>query len=435
MMSLNPVRCLVTAFLLALPFAAAQQLVPTSLEIANPNPVGAGARALGQANAFIAIADDATAASWNPAGLYQLQQPEISFAIEGIQREDTTHFQITETEQLKLEDVNFFSIVYPYFHRGRNLVFSLNYFKQFRFDREYKVTFSQSVGNFQVDGDYQFEQTGSLAVVTPAFGVNVTPKLHLGVSVNFWHHSLSDSSAFEKREFQSEADVSFSGFPAGTLPATLEVNAFDVESGTSFVLGGMYRLNREWTFGAVFKPEYTLDLNHDREVGEIRNGTFVPIIRSLGTSADLEFPLIVGIGTAWRPSDPLTVSSDVTWTQWSRYRFRGDGQDVNPITSSRDRLDDTLTVRVGSEYLIILEDIIVSLRSGFGYDPTPAIDEVDEYYTVSAGAGIQLLRRLNLDIAYEYRWGRDVNGDALQGFNATQDVSRHRLLASLICYF
>ncbi|MCJ7810524.1 MAG: hypothetical protein MUP26_09715, partial [Desulfobulbaceae bacterium] len=38
----------------------------------SPNPVGSGARALGMGGAFIAIADDATAASWNPAGLIQL---------------------------------------------------------------------------------------------------------------------------------------------------------------------------------------------------------------------------------------------------------------------------------------------------------------------------------------------------------------------------
>ena len=35
----------------------------------SPNPIGSGARAQGMGGAFIAIADDATAASWNPGGL------------------------------------------------------------------------------------------------------------------------------------------------------------------------------------------------------------------------------------------------------------------------------------------------------------------------------------------------------------------------------
>src|SRR5574341_883362 len=41
-------------------------------------PTGSGARAAGMANAFIAISDDGTAASWNPAGLAQLRKPELS---------------------------------------------------------------------------------------------------------------------------------------------------------------------------------------------------------------------------------------------------------------------------------------------------------------------------------------------------------------------
>ena len=58
-------------------FAFAQQIerveIPSSL-----NPVGSGARALGMGGAFIAVADDATSASWNPGGLIQLETPETS---------------------------------------------------------------------------------------------------------------------------------------------------------------------------------------------------------------------------------------------------------------------------------------------------------------------------------------------------------------------
>lgn len=40
--------------------------------------IGAGARALGLGGAFVAIADDSTAAYWNPAGLCQLEQSELT---------------------------------------------------------------------------------------------------------------------------------------------------------------------------------------------------------------------------------------------------------------------------------------------------------------------------------------------------------------------
>ena len=65
---------LILSFLFTPPAAKADRVeIPSSL-----NPVGSGARALGMGGAFIAVADDATAASWNPGGLTQLERPEIS---------------------------------------------------------------------------------------------------------------------------------------------------------------------------------------------------------------------------------------------------------------------------------------------------------------------------------------------------------------------
>jgi len=41
--------------------------------------IGPGARAVGMGEAFVAVADDATALFWNPAGIVQLKQREIAF--------------------------------------------------------------------------------------------------------------------------------------------------------------------------------------------------------------------------------------------------------------------------------------------------------------------------------------------------------------------
>lgn len=41
--------------------------------------IGVGARALGMGGAFVALANDATAAYWNPAGLVRMEQAELSF--------------------------------------------------------------------------------------------------------------------------------------------------------------------------------------------------------------------------------------------------------------------------------------------------------------------------------------------------------------------
>ena len=59
--------------------SAVAQVLPTTLEFSFSNP---GARSMGLGGAFVALADDATAAFANPAGLVQLSRPEIS--IEGL---------------------------------------------------------------------------------------------------------------------------------------------------------------------------------------------------------------------------------------------------------------------------------------------------------------------------------------------------------------
>ncbi len=45
--------------------------------------IGTGARSRGMGKAFLAVSDDATAISWNPAGLIQLERPEFSVVVLG----------------------------------------------------------------------------------------------------------------------------------------------------------------------------------------------------------------------------------------------------------------------------------------------------------------------------------------------------------------
>ena len=69
------------------------------------------------ADAFVAIADDATAASWNPAGLVQLERPEISIvgSYNAIDEEFSAwlHPEAESRHDSDKLDLNFLSVVYP----------------------------------------------------------------------------------------------------------------------------------------------------------------------------------------------------------------------------------------------------------------------------------------------------------------------------------
>ena len=116
---------------------------PVSISSA-PRPVGSGARALGM-GAFTAIADDATAASWNPAGLIQLERPEISGVGSYLSRsEDFVSADAglgVDPGDMSSTDINYLSGVLPFRVFNTNFVVSLNYQQVYSFDRKLHFTY------------------------------------------------------------------------------------------------------------------------------------------------------------------------------------------------------------------------------------------------------------------------------------------------------
>ena len=425
------------------------QELPRSLEIANPNPVGSGARALGMGNAFIAIADDATAASWNPAGLTQLVRPELSFAVESVSFAEESHLDTSSTDKFNVTDFNYASFVYPFHVQSqidmRNMVISLSYLNLFRFDKDLNLVFNQPDSTFggtaSLIGNYELENDGALSVVATSIGVVLSAHLFVGFSFHVWNDDITGNSAFSKREFIS-SELDFGGgfiFPVNPL---LDRNIYEVDEGYSFVLGMQYEPTREWSIGAVFKPSYDLKLDHKRVVVDFESGIPTTILDQK-LNAELEFPWIVGIGIVWKPDEQLKISTDVTWTEWSNYEFRQQGVASNPLLAgSSERSENTYTVRIGGEFSFDLGKFRIPARAGIGYDPAPTVDRPDDYYTISFGSGLRFpikAPKIQFDLAYELRWGNNVNEGALAGFDSVrpgkQDLQRHRILTSLIYYF
>ena len=411
------------------------------------NPVGSGARAMGQGNAFIAIADDATAASWNPAGLLQLETPEISIAGEAVWFDQdlfsSSNPEASSTNGLRLEDLNYASLVIPFFFHT-NMVISLNYLKLYRFDKsiDFPVVFpAPTSSTFGQRLSIEFDQDGAFSALIPAYGIDVTDNLSIGVSLNIWNDSITGDSSYDKKQ---RSIGTFFRPNFGDVSTFVEITEEEltVEKGYSATIGGIYRISENWNIGLVVKPSFHLDIERDfvRTEEERSSITGARLSRSSSrrnSKTELEFPMIIGGGLAWRPADPLTASIDLTWTQWSEYNLKEEGRDINPISGQTDdagKLKDTFTLRVGCEYLLVRENLLVPLRFGLGYDPAPAVDNVDDFYTVSVGSGLQI-GNYNFDIAWQLRWGNSVNRAIFQGIDASEDIRQHRLLASLIYYF
>lgn len=417
--------CLLLGLVIGLPLLAGAQGGGSANLGTSFNPVGSGARAMGQGNAFIAVADDATAASWNPAGLAQLERPECSLAGEYWHSYGSvlSPAEYCSEHETSLADINYASIVYPFRLAGRNVVASLNYLKMYDFDQQMSLPAYDDVTETWT-AQYRLEQAGALSVVAPAVAMDLTDSLAVGLTFNIWNNNITQNSSFQKTQVLQWSE---GGMRKDEL--------FTVKEGYSVVLGTIYRLDKQWAIGGVVKPPFSLQLQRRTTAKSFDGVPVWGVDSTVESEATLNMPLILGGGLAWRPTDPLTISMDVTWTQWSQFTLETDHA-LNPITSNpidKGRCRDAYTVRIGAEYILPFEAYQIPLRCGLGYDPEPGVKRIVDYYTANLGIGIQW-KRYALDAAYEIRWGNEVHTGTLTTLQGTEDILQHRVLLSLIVY-
>ncbi len=415
----------------------------------SPNPVGSGARALGMGGAFIAVADDATAASWNPGGLTQLRKPEISIVGAAFHRiEDNMfgkHPEADGKQILSVPDrVNYFSAAYPFPWLGQNMTLSLNYQNLYDFNRQWNFSTkiedekTNNIWNTKTD----FDQNGSLSAWGIAYAVRTRwlPQVSFGFTVNLWEDGLYKNE-LEKRQSESGAGV----HKETNKPFTFEIRNDDRYSfsGTNFNFGILWDVTGNFTVGMVLKTPFKADLKHAEDAHTVRRnseGEITSYSDKVGEKDEtLEMPMSYGIGMAYRFSDRFTASFDIYRTQWNDFVLRdSDGKETSPVTGKplgESDIDPTLQIRMGAEYLFMPSKYIVPVCIGAFYDPAPAEGDPDNIFGFSAGLGFSDGKRFTFDLAYQYRFGNRVGDSILQGWKFSQDLQEHTVYASLIIYF
>ncbi|MCP4352413.1 MAG: hypothetical protein GY795_43695 [Desulfobacterales bacterium] len=409
----------------------------------SPNPVGSGARALGMGGAFIAIADDATAASWNPAGLAQLERPEISFGVDAFHLiEDNTyrtHPEAYENQSVSDWSINYFSTTYPFSFSGYNINISLIYQKLYSFKREWNFSIQDSNESFYEDADYGFNLDGNLSALGIACGVRITPRFSFGLTLNIWDDELTNNeweTKISQRSFGIFGDESFMSTS----------NSFDRYSFSGFNanFGILWNVNNQLTIGAVLKTPFEADLKHEHLFNASVKYPAFPIsdsttMNALNENATMDMPISYGIGFAYRFSNYFKASLDIYRTEWDDFILTdSNGFEMSPITGQsiiESRIDPIHQIRMGAEYLLINPKHIIPLRCGIFYDSAPAEGSPDDFFGFSIGSGITTMNRLSFDIAYQYRFGNNVGTSILKSWNHSQDVNEHTVYSSVIMYF
>ena len=408
----------------------------------SPNPVGSGARAVGMGGAFIGVADDATAASWNPAGLIQLERPELSIVTDyNYRREEFSsgrHPEIDNTGDIDEVDLNYFSATYP-FHFYRNMVVSINYQRLYDFNRSFDYRYDYASEGLDLKQHKDFSQDGYVGALGLAAAIEITPDFSLGATLNIWTDQLLWKN--EWRENFTEHGVGM----LGGVPITIDTRIHDKYyqfRGINANLGLLWKITRNLTMGAVVKTPFTADLRHEfiYEQTQTLGGT-PTVLPSIYQKEDVELdmPWSYGIGFAWRFSDVFSMDIDVHRTDWSEYILEDDqGNKFSPIDGRpkhQSHVKDTTQVRIGGEYLFIRQkkNMVIPIRAGFFYDPEPSEGSPEDFYGFAVGTGIAY-KGFIFDVAYQFRWGNDVDtGNSISTSEA--DITQHTILTSIIVHF
>jgi len=411
--------------------------IPSSL-----NPVGSGARALGMGGAFIAVADDATAASWNPGGLIQLETPEVSAVGAYFHRTEDNTFgtnpEASGDQSVSEARLNYLSVTYPFTLFDRNMVVSLSYQNLYDFSRKWTFPLSQISETLAVNRNIDYQQDGTLSAYGPAYSMQILPGLSLGFSLNIWQDGIY------KNEWKQVTKTTSSG-TFFDIPFISESKSRDEYSFTGFNanLGVMWNITGQLTLGAVFKTPFTADLKRVSSFNASLDFKDTPYVDSTVSHAfadygELDMPMSYGVGLAYRFSDQFSLAADVYRTEWGDFIYRDSkGKKTCPITGlpqGESDIDATNQVRLGAEYLFIIGDYVIPLRGGAFYDPAPAQGRPDSIFGVSVGSGIAW-GVIVFDVAYQYRFGNNVGRSMLKNMDFSQDLTEHTAYASFIIYF
>ncbi|MBN1675834.1 MAG: outer membrane protein transport protein [Kiritimatiellae bacterium] len=352
-----------------------------------PLPSGSGARALGIAGAFTAIADDATAASWNPGGLIQLERPEAS-AVFRAGHEQDRHRSADESFQVGDDSfgnvsLNYFSGVLPFRAAGRNCVFSANYQEAYDFTQQFTAdltetsarhvqrtvtrTDTETKTEHYADGGVEldvtsrlttrttsalsqmldanmvtaleFEQEGIIDALSPALAVEITPKFAVGAAVNFYQNSILPGRAIESRtqarysgESSSRARLATERMTSGTYSYTGVVHwAPPVGDRPIAPAEGVYPDFSDTVSSAsqddtVFDGTYSEKNEYDRLNGiNATFGAMWTVSRQLGLGFTIDLPWTAGL------RQKRTVKNTVTTYDKTRSRVL----DVTESTETR----------------------------------------------------------------------------------------------------
>lgn len=320
-----------------------------------------GARSLSMGGAFVALADDATAAYANPAGLTQLSRREWSVEgryydystphlSDGALPTDGSFDDVLSygTTDSSARGVAFLSMVFPFEHA----TLALYRHELMDFDTEFDfVSEGVNPASFHSSIDLHDASYGV------SLGMALGERLRLGAGI-VWHDFEIDSSTVRDTGFGSSSTQLQKG----------------EDTGVGYILGLRYLLTEKLSLGAVYRRAPRL--HYRATYNEVWWEGEAPIT-ILDKRSDFDIPDVLGLALSYRFNQAFTVNLDINRVRYSQLTrnissaFEEDGPSDELLSDLK--LRDGTEIRLGGEYVFVDMPVPLSLRGGVWRDPDHTI--------------------------------------------------------------
>lgn len=363
-----------------------------------------GARSLGMGGAFLGLADDATAAYTNPAGLvglglekqFSIEVRDTSFDVPYIASGAITYppldFAAAEfgNASSSVTNVSFLSFVWP------SDRWSLALYRHALLDFENRLT-APGV-------DIEVLNRGFAAGVFPRTGNADLEIINYGLSFGWRvNDAISVGAGLSWYDFSMDTDVVRYQL-GGSIGTGGDVQNVQVQQGDDhdlgFNLGLLFRGSDNFQIGLAYRSAPEFSYRHVNVAGPASGleGTVFT-----DSTASFEAPDMFGIGFAWRVSDALTITADVNKVNYSNLTdptesafYSDEVLAQSPVLAGvldRLRIDDVIEPHLGLEWVMLDMQHPLSIRVGAWYE-----DEHTIRFQGDLGAFEQLVDALPPDL-------------------------------------
>ncbi len=368
------------------------------------NPVFS-ALALAQGNAFVARANDASAISFNPAGLTQLERPQVSlgagFVLPSVEYHGNGISEDMDTGINTIPNLYFASPII-----GNKLAAGLG------------ITVPYGLkGKWDENGFSRFVITDfdlSIININPTITFQPFPFVSIGAGFDYYY---ADSNQ------ESRIPSFVSGTPEGFRDLEMHGDAYGYNAGV------LCNITPQHSIGISFRSKADIDFDGKLKLSGLPRAIAGSDRFASDTNTTATIPEMLSFGYAYKQGNLWSIEADFQWTNWSRFDvLEIDLESPNPLVGAEvndvREWHDTFGFALGGEYKLYEA---VKLRGGYTFHESPVPGETFEpsvpqssRHALFTGLGYGWGKSLNtwIDLAYGvvFYENRNVNntvGDAL----------------------